>query len=515
MNPKEKREKAIRRQQEIIDKAKAEKRDLTAEEQREFEEQQEIVEAATREIMQEESKKGEPEDHGSGAKDQDNAARAADLERKRILDIQNLGRQFDVNVERFIESNASIEQVREAVLETLYQRNTPEPGSRADAEVTKDEEDKFRDAMSDALLMRGGVHVEHPAEGARDLRGMSLRDIAIESLKDDERNARRMSSEELFVKVAERQYYNPSAAFPSIMDQTVKKAYTAGYNLASTTFERFCSEGSLSDFKTSKHEYLAGPAGLFERVPENGELKSDKPEDTLMSTRKLETYGKQFTMSRQAFINDDIGFLTTIPARYARAGKTTINQMVYEILIKNMVIADGIAIFDTNHKNLVTKKDLTGKPTGKAFQAMITAMASQKNQFGQPIIIRPACIILPVGYGFAAQTILQSATINTPENTQAANPLYHYRTQIEVVEDPTINALAGDGNVPWFMAANKGDCKGIQVDYLNGNKIPTIRRAEKPGTLGFIWDVYHDWGISVVDHRGFVKNPGEKLAIAL
>ena len=83
------------------------------------------------------------------------------------------------------------------------------------------------------------------------------------------------------------------------------------------------------------------------------------------------------------------------------------------------------------------------------------------------------------------------------------------------MEDPTINALAGDGNVPWFMAANKGDCKGIQVDYLNGNKIPTIRRAEKPGTLGFIWDVYHDWGISVVDHRGFVKNPGEKLAIEL
>lgn len=507
------KELAMRLQQEIIDKAKAEKRDLTAEEQREFEELQEIIK--TREGQEESPKEEEPKDQENSEKSQADGNRTAEQERKRIMDIQNLGRQFDVDVTRFIEKDASIEQVREAVLETLYQRNTPESGSRADAEVTKDEGDKYRDAMSDALLMRGGVHVEHPAEGARDLRGMSLRDIAIESLKDDEKNARRMSSEELFVKVVERQYYNPSAAFPSIMDQTVKKAYTAGYNMANTTFERFCSEGSLSDFKTSKHEYLAGPAGLFERVPENGELKSDKPEDMLMPTRKLETYGKQFTMTRQAFINDDIGFLTTIPARYARAGKTTINQQVYEILIKNMVIADGIAIFDTNHKNLVTKTDLTGKPTGKAFQAMITAMANQKNQFGQPIIIRPACIILPVGYGFAAQTILESATINTPENTQAANPLYHYRAQIEVVEDPTINALAGEENVPWFMAANKGDCKGIQVDYLNGNKIPTIRRAEQPGTLGFIWDVYLDWGISVVDHRGFVKNPGEKLTIEL
>ena len=53
--------------------------------------------------------------------------------------------------------------------------------------------------------------------------------------------------------------------------------------------------------------------------------------------------------------------------------------------------------------------------------------------------------------------------------------------------------------------------KGIQVDYLNGQKQPTIRRGEKPGTLGFVWDIYMDWGIAVRDFRGLLKNPGVEL----
>ena len=34
---------------------------------------------------------------------------------------------------------------------------------------------------------------------------------------------------------------------------------------------------------------------------------------------------------------------------------------------------------------------------------------------------------------------------------------------------------------------------------------------ETPGTLGFVWDIYLDWGISVMDYRGIVKNPGVKV----
>jgi hypothetical protein len=34
---------------------------------------------------------------------------------------------------------------------------------------------------------------------------------------------------------------------------------------------------------------------------------------------------------------------------------------------------------------------------------------------------------------------------------------------------------------------------------------------EKPGVLGFHWDMWLDWGVTVRDFRGLVKNPGTTL----
>ena len=58
------------------------------------------------------------------------------------------------------------------------------------------------------------------------------------------------------------------------------------------------------------------------------------------------------------------------------------------------------------------------------------------------------------------------------------------------------------------MIGEPTDTDFIEVDYLNGQEIPTIRRMETAGQLGFVWDIYLDWGITVMDYRGAIKNPG-------
>ena len=62
-----------------------------------------------------------------------------------------------------------------------------------------------------------------------------------------------------------------------------------------------------------------------------------------MPERQLKTYGRQFTMTREAFINDDIGLLTTMPQRYAALSANTQNKLVYQILTQNKKIYDGKA----------------------------------------------------------------------------------------------------------------------------------------------------------------------------
>jgi hypothetical protein len=148
---------------------------------------------------------------------------------------------------------------------------------------------------------------------------------------------------------------------------------------------------------------------------------------------------------------------------------------------------------------------------------MILALQNQVDQFGEAIIVRPAKLVVPSGLGFDIFTVINSPVIQTSGNTQAVNPLFRYANSIEIVEDPTINVLCGGfGNtMPWFLLGNSDDTDFIEVDYLNGNEIPNIRRMETPGTLGFVWDIYLDWGISVMDYRGAIKNPGTTVASPL
>ncbi len=364
--------------------------------------------------------------------------------------------------------------------------------------------------------MRSGMELEQPAEGARNLMGMHLRDLAIECLQmdgTDERNLNRRNTDELY-SMLQRGFYNPEAAFPAILDNTIEKAYREGHKKVSVTFDRITKKGTLSDFKTHDNYYIAGPVGEFLEVPENGELKHDVFRDDKLPTRKLKTYGRQFTLSRKAFIDDDISLVTSLPARYAASARKTINKQVYQILVQNPAVYDGVALFSSQHKNLL--KIGTGV-TQEAMQTMIMALANQRDQFDEAIIINPASIVVPSGMQFDMYTLFYSPTIHTTDNTQAVNPLYQYREQLEVVEDPTINALCGGmGNVmPWWLLGAEGDTDFIEVDYLNGQEIPNIRRMEVPGQLGFVWDIYLDWGISVMDFRGGVKNPGVEVKTKL
>ncbi len=242
------------------------------------------------------------------------------------------------------------------------------------------------------------------------------------------------------------------------------------------------------------------------RVGENGELYHHTTKTELLPQRKVDTYGRQFSMSRQAFINDDIGFITEVPGLYAASAKRTINKQVYSILVQNPAVFDGVPLFNAAHNNLITAG---AKPSIDTMQAIMLKLLRQTAPFGEAITIQPRYIIVPVGYGFLLSQLLETQQIEVAGiGNKTMNPLYNYRNQLQVIEEGTLNVLAGDDAVPWFMVGDPSYAKSIQVDYLNGQETPTIRRSEVPGQLGYVWDIWLDWGITAVDFRGIAKNPG-------
>ena len=526
----------IQRQQQIVDAARAAGRGLTAEEQREFDELQRKIDQDGQDGAG--AQGGEPQggqrdmggqnndpqggDPQSGQRDmggqgaagnpapagngQDAQQRAVAEERQRNSDIVALCRQTGMDPAEFIRTGATMDTVRQAAVTHLLQHGAPIQTGARDRD-----QDNFRAGAVDAILMRAGVNVERPAESVDQFRGMSLRDLAIECMARDGQGTTtsllRMGRDDLW-NMACRQFFNPTAAFPAILDNAIRKAIEHRYNHVPTTFQLWTSRGSVTDFKpTRDHSYLIGGAGEFKLVGENGELKADAPKSELLPQRKIDTYGRQFSMTRQAFINDDIGFITEVPGLYAASAKRTINKQVYTILVKNPAIFDGVALFDAAHNN---DAKTGAAPSIDTLQKMMLKLLRQKDPFGEAIMVQPKYIIVPVGYGFRLSQLLETQVLDVEGiGNHTVNALYNYRNQLTVIEEGALNALAGAGQpVPWFMVGDPSHAKSLQVDYLNGQEAPTIRRSEVPGQLGYVWDIWLDWGITAVDYRGIARNKG-------
>ena len=189
MNKKAQRQAKLSRQQEIVNAAKNAGRDLTAEEQVEFDSLQREIETLNAEIVAEEQN----EETGSADSNTD-VQRALQEERNRIRTITDICGEFGMDAKPYIDGEATVDAVRAAALDHV--RKNGAPIAARGVEVIKTAEDKFREAAADALLLRSGLSLNNPADGSRQMMGMSLRDLAIECLSGDgDGNLNRRTSE--------------------------------------------------------------------------------------------------------------------------------------------------------------------------------------------------------------------------------------------------------------------------------------------------------------------------------
>lgn len=105
-------------------------------------------------------------------------------ERARIRSITELCGEFGMEARSYIESGATLDSVREAALEHVRQHGAP-IAANGRVSITESAEDKFRAAAADAIVMRSGMELQNPADGARQMMGMTLRDLAIECLTNE------------------------------------------------------------------------------------------------------------------------------------------------------------------------------------------------------------------------------------------------------------------------------------------------------------------------------------------
>lgn len=419
---------------------------------------------------------------------QEDLQKAMEQERKRTSEITALFRDFNVEgADEAIVMGVSVDEARAMVMDQLRARNKGVSVTMGEAES-----DKFRAAAQDAVLMAAGIPVAEPAAGAQELRGHSMVELAREALQREGLKSNFGDNMELA-----RQAINSTSTFPAIMANLANKSVMVGFNEAETTYQIWAGKGSNRDFKEAARVALS-EAGNLELVPEGGQFQQDFLGEASART-KVATYGKLFSLTRQAIINDDLGLFSKIATKYGSAAKRLVNKMVYAQLTGNIKMQDGVALFDNKHGNVAgTGEALSVKAIAKA----ITAMRRQKGITGDATLnITPKYLVVPPELEMAAYQIVNSTAAVDGVNSGVVNP---YKGRFVVVADAELT----DPDA-WYLVADATQHDTIEVTYLNGVETPRLETRQGFEVDGIEYKVAFDCGVSALDFRGVFKNAGK------
>lgn len=415
--------------------------------------------------------------------------KAMEQERKRTSEITALFRDFDVEgADEAIVMGVSVDEARAMVMDQLRARNKGVSVTMGEAEA-----DKFRAAAQDAVLMAAGLPVTEPAPGASELRGYSLIELARESLRRECDTKANFGDNMEMARAA----INSTSTFPAIMSNLANKSVMNGFNEAETTFQIWAGKGSNRDFKEAAR-YALSEAGNLELVPEGGQFPQDVFGEASART-KVATYGKIFSLTRQAIINDDLGLFSKIATKYGSAAKRLVNKMVYAQLTGTVKMQDNVALFNDKHGNVAeTAEALSVTSLAKA----ITAMRRQKGiTDAANLNITPKYLVVPPELEVTAYQIVNSTAAVDGTNSGVVNP---YKGRFVVVSDAELTDPTA-----WYLVADASQHDTIEVTYLNGVETPRLETRQGFDVDGIEYKVAFDVGVDAIDFRGLYKNAGK------
>ncbi len=396
-----------------------------------------------------------------------------------------------------IEKKMTVEAVEAAVVEIEKVQ-----GGRAAPAVHIKDGNTTQGAIEAALCASAGVSVEASKDG----------------LSDEDMNEASSLKNVSFMKAAElllmsAGVYNPRdnsedmlrAAFsttslPTILGNTANKVLRNGYAQAVSVIDQIALQVTVNDFKPTTLLNLTEDL-VLKAVGASGEIQHGESGEE-SSSISIDQYARQYTVDRKTLINDDLGAFQRLFARYGKGAATAENQNFFG----TMVTGAG-SFYHADNNNLVTTNALSIDGLTAAF-AKIWA---QTDSNGDPIFINGVNVVVPPAlYTYALQLekemmVNETTTSNKPK--PASNP---WVGRFKTVMSPYLNnanVASGGSATTWFLVADPADVPAFASAKLSSAPQPTVRQEILPvGSLGVATDSVFDFGSSLVDPKGVVKN---------
>jgi phage major head subunit gpT-like protein len=288
--------------------------------------------------------------------------------------------------------------------------------------------------------------------------------------------------------------------FVKVLENVANKTLRDAYQESPQTFNAFTRRVENSDFKEISRVQL-GDFPKFQEKTEGGEYVYGTVGEGA-EKYKIKTYGVIVGLTREALINDDLNSFARVPDMAGRQAANLESDLVYAILNSNPTMADGFALFSSQHANLASGGDV-GAPSVTTLGVAREAMRLQKSLNGSHLNLVPVSLIVPANHETAADQIV---TQITPAQTSNVNPFAMAgRTPLSPVVEPRLDATSVNA---WYLAAAISQVDIIELCTMTGEAMPVIDSMVDFDTDGVKFKARHTVGTKAIDYRGIYKNPG-------
>ena len=457
------------------------------------------------------------------------AQRAVIADRIRARDIRAIGSLHSVDVTRHVDSGASVEQVRAAVLEEIGTRQNP--GAMGTISLVVDGHDSFRDASVANIIARAGMSSlltpeQRTLVNGNELRGFSMLRLAEESLRrsnvpipGDSRELARLAfrGEEIsgFMLRNNETISSSTSDFPYILGAVTNQMLLAGATAAPTNWREWASEMSANDFK-DLHMISMSSETVLPPVEEGDDYTHSKRKDK-EETMAVKARGRVFGITRQMIINDNLNAFTRIPMQQGAAAAMTPEVLAVSVLLANGLMEDGTALFAAGHNNLsgdasfaLSTVDKARAGIGNLSRLIDVQTAYVHEDMADEVDLGIAggldvVLVPPSGY-INAQAAVQATTFG--EGVEGVNPL----KGIKVVRNRYLehSLITGNSAVKYYGFSDPMLNPVIAVAFLNGDSNPYFEEVDNKGSAadGRTFKVRIDCIAGKADWRGAIREDG-------
>ena len=269
--------------------------------------------------------------------------------------------------------------------------------------------------------------------------------------------------------------------FPLLFADVLDRQLLATYKAVESAWKPFTKMSTVNKIDVDAKRFsIYGSDQYLERVGEKGEYLASKL-DELLYTIQVNKRGRQFDISWETLINDDLGALRDIPERYARAAERTEHRIMSALYTSDVgahVEGAGGALYSLGiNCNIAASADcpLTIANLEHGVQTM--------NQFtdigGEPIMATPKYLVVCPALEMTARAILTSAVYQTTTVATVPFPTANVISTVglQLIVDkylPIVNAGAADQDTQWYLFSSPSDIAALEAAHLSGHENPEI-----------------------------------------